>query len=195
MPCHLVIQEVDLTQVRFDQGQEGLLRSEVVGPLGKLQERQGLLVFYRQRFVKLNHIFASGVAEWLFGSWAQDCARLVVAFVVHFGAVGHHFSQLIVGQVRVPFFFDPPHKLKLTDGADNAQVEEHEIRIVDKVCAVEIARHNINDANGHKLAIYPMVKVIRTLRLRDVAFIFERVVCLVYLTNPKMLFSALSFLH
>ena len=121
----------------------------------------------------LNHVFLSFVTKGFLGAGTHDPARLVVRFVVYFGTVRNHLTQLIVPQLRVKPLLPHPHKLQLPYSPYHTQVQEHEVGVLDEVRTINKSTKHINNTNSHQPPIYPMVHVVRPFALGVHAFIFE----------------------
>lgn len=113
------------------------------------------------------------MADGLLGSRTEQYARLVVALIVDLAAVGHHLAQLIIHELWINGLLQPTAELKLTDCADHAQVEEHELGVVEEISRVEVLVRDVTHPDGHELAIDSVVEVVRPHRLRTVTLVFK----------------------
>ena len=106
-----------------------------------------------------------------------------MGLVVHFGAVGHHFTQLVVAEVWVEAVFDHAHEFELADGTHHAQVQEHVVRVLDEIGAVQEGLEDVDDTDSDEFAIDPMIHVISAEAGWTDALVFELTKSFVYFSS------------
>ena len=106
-----------------------------------------------------------------------------MSLVAHFGAVGHHFTQLVVTEVWVEAVFDHAHEFELADGTHHAQVQEHVVRVLDEIGTVQEGLEDVDDTDSDEFAIDPMIHVISAEAGWTDALIFELAEGFVYFSS------------
>lgn len=135
--------------------------------IAKLEEWHLNFLFHWHAFVNIYHVFAVYEWQWLFGSWTQDDSRLIVAFIVYFWTVRHHFSKLVPNQIRIMFLANHSTELNLTNCAHHSQIQKHVFWVINKVGRVEVVVADVNNTYRHKFAINAMIEVVCSLANRD----------------------------